>query len=275
MVWKKSASISQYSLSMPFTVWPLVLAYGDEMGLNVIKSAFFPNKMAYEQGEWFFVRSFLRPGMCFFDIGANQGFYTLLASKCVGRKGKVYAFEPAPSEFRKLKWNVLINRLQNIMMEPLALGCQEGSSVMYLCLNGKGSYSSLRSPSEGRKKLIRVAITTLDAYIQRNNIPSIDFIKIDVEGGELDVLKGGEKMLNELRPIIMAEIADVTTQQWGYKASEIYKFLEVFGYLWFRIGRNGLIKHAELKERYEPDWENLVGVPTEKLNIISNLRSDL
>jgi FkbM family methyltransferase len=57
--------------------------------------------------------------MTFFDIGANQGFYTLLAAKCVGGEGKVFAFEPVSREFRNLKWNVLINRFKNVKIEPI------------------------------------------------------------------------------------------------------------------------------------------------------------
>lgn len=280
---KRTVKFLWYGRSrFPFLNFPILcwlpyggrfFAYGDEMGLSIFKSSWFLGR-TYDENENKFISRFIKPGFISFDIGANQGFYTIFLAKLAGSQGKVFAFEPAPSEFRKLRWNMLINRLRNVVMESLALGCQEGSSDMYLCLSGKGSYSSLRSPSEdvkARKKLIRVAITTLDAYIQHNNIPTIDFIKIDVEGGELDVLKGGIDALSRLRPVIMCEIADIRTRQWGYRASEIYKFLAEHGYRWYRTTTEGTLQFAEPKERYDPEWENLIAVPVDKNSQLSSL----
>ena len=229
----------------------------------------------YEKYETEILKQIIHKGDIIFDIGANFGWYTTLFAKLIGKKGQVHSFEPVPSEFRKLKWNVLINRCRNVTMEQLAVGCQEGFANMFVCLNRKGSYSSLRPPVESvkaRKKIIQVPIINLDSYVHRNNIQHLDLMKIDVEGGELDVLKGGLMVLRKLRPIVMCEIADIRTQQWGYNASEIYKFLEKYGYLWFEIAFDGKLLPSKVKERYDPDWKNLIGVPTEKLNIISNLR---
>lgn len=259
---------------LPYGGW--FLCYGDVMGASVFLYKF--TRERYEENYWKFVQQFLKPGMIFFDIGANQGFYTILASKLVGPEGKVFAFEPAPTEFRKLKLNILINRLKNVVVEPLALGSREGSSDFYLVLNGKGSFSSLRPPAKdvnARTKLIKVPLTTLDTYIYSNNISRVEFIKIDAEGGELDVLKGGLKVLREIRPIVMCEIADIRTQQWGYKASEICQFLENCGYLWFQITPNGKIVFHKIKDRYDHAWENLIAVPIEKLDELENFREDI
>jgi FkbM family methyltransferase len=258
---------------LPYGGW--YLAYGDEMGFGILRNYLLG--INHEESEWRFIAAFLKPGMTFFDLGANQGFYSILASKCVGTEGQVYAFEPVPGEFRHLRQNVLLNRLKNTIREPLALGRQEGSTDMYVCLDGKGSYSSLQPPEENlkvRRELIRVPIIDLDSYVQHNNIRHIDFLKIDVEGGELDVLKGAVMVLKELRPVVMCEIADVRTQPWGYNASEIYKFLEKCGYQWFQIVPGGRLLPSKVKEKYDPDWENLVGVPNGKLGEISNFRED-
>jgi len=144
---------------------------------------------------------------------------------------------------------------------------------MFVCLDGKGSYSSLRRPAESvraRKKLIQVPTSDLNSYVHHNNIKNIDFIKIDVEGGELDVLKGGLGILNRLHPVIMCELADIRTRQWGYMASDIFSLLRRYGYTGFRITPNSTLKFAEQKEKYEPDWENLIMVPKQKLKEISN-----
>lgn len=243
---------------LPYGSW--FLARGDEAGLVT----FF--KIPYEENEWRFVAQFLKPEMTFFDIGANQGFYTLLAAKYVGLKGKVFAFEPVPREFRNLNWNILINRFQNIKAEPVALGVQEGFTDMFVCLDGKGAYSSLQPPSEkvrAKRKLIKVPITTLDEYVQGNNISSIDFIKIDVEGGELSVLKGGINVLSKLRPVLMCEVSDKRTQQWGYSSSEIGCFVKKYKYQWFQVTPQVLLRFFNEKINFDG---NLIAIPEEKIN---------
>jgi FkbM family methyltransferase len=155
------------------------------MGLSVFWPHF--SGRSYEQGQWRFAARFLEPGMTFFDIGANQGFYTILAAKRVGPTGRVFAFDPAPTEFSKLRWNLLLNRCRSVVREPQALGSHEGFTQFHLCLDHQGPMSSIRPPAAdatARKKTITVPITTLDTYVHRNEISSIDLIKLDVEGGE-------------------------------------------------------------------------------------------
>jgi FkbM family methyltransferase len=264
-------------LNVPFPCWlscgGWFLAYGDEMGYSAFLEAFFGR--SYEAGAGKFVGRFLRKGMCFVDIGANQGYYTVLAARCVGDRGKVIAFEPEPTEFRKLQRNLVINHCRNVTLEKLAVGLYEEVAPFYVGLGSKGSWSGLRQPGESvkfRKMEQKIPVTTLDAYIKKHDIASIDLIKIDVEGGELGVLKGGLNVFQSCRPVVMCEIADITTRRWGYAAVEICEFLANLDYLWFRVSSEGLLNAAQIKEKYDPDWENLVAVPLEKQDLIDNLR---
>ncbi|MGD1154273.1 MAG: FkbM family methyltransferase [Terriglobia bacterium] len=203
----------------------------------------------------------------------NQGLYTIPVAQRVGPQGKVIAFEPAPGEFRKLRWNVRINRCRNVVLEPVALSSQDGSADMFVCLDGFGSLSSLRHPTsdvKGRIKLTRVAVTTLDTYVRERNVEAVDFMKIDAEGGELEILKGGANVLGRLHPIIMCEMADVRTAQWGYGARGIYDFLQARGYEWFSPDARGLLGPAALKKRYDV-WENLIAVPTAKVSQVQRM----
>ncbi len=246
---------------LPYGSW--FLARGDESGLI----AFF--RLPYEKKEWQFVQKFLKPGMVFFDIGANQGFYTLLAAKKVGPQGKIFAFEPVPREFKNLKWNIFINGLKNVKVEARALGCQNGVTDMFYCLNGKGSYSSLQPPSEkvkARRKVIKVPITSLDRYVQHNNMLSIDFIKIDAEGGEFDILKGGVTVLSKLRPVLMCEVSNKRTAQWGYSASEICDFVKKYKYRWFKFALGHALCLLDDKAIFD---ENLLAIPEEKIKSFS------
>jgi FkbM family methyltransferase len=255
---------------LPYGFW--FICYRDHMGMNILLDRL--GILRYEENCRNFIQKFLKPGMIFFDIGANQGFYTILAAKIVGLGGKVFAFEPAPAELRKLKLNIYLNRLKNVIIQPLALASYDGVGNMYFCLGGKGSLSSLRPPAEdvnARTKIIKVRVTTLDSYVQRNSISKIDFIKIDAEGAELDILKGSLKVLRDLRPIIMCEVADIRTKQFGYKASEICYFLEKFEYSCFQISSDGKLLTHKIKIEYYPDWENLIFVPIEKLDEFKDL----
>jgi FkbM family methyltransferase len=246
------------------------MAYGDAIGWSVFGSTLPFRQRSYETRERKFVSRFLKPGMTVFDVGANQGFYTLLAARAVRPFGKIYAFEPAATEVEKLKLNILGNSLTNVVIEQLAVGSAEGFSDFYMCLDGRGSFSSLRPPGEDvknvRRKLTRVPVRTLDSYVRENQIFSLDFMKVDVEGGELEVFKGGRNVLTEMRPIIMCELADIRTRPWGYAASEIYNFLVEYGYIWFRPGPDGAPVWAAPKDSYDPDWENLVAIPRTKLD---------
>ncbi len=241
----------------------LYLAYGDGMGLMF----FF--RRPYEENEWRFVSNFLKPGMVFFDIGANQGFYTLLAAKMVGPSGKVFSFEPVPSQLKKLKRNIKINRFGNIITEQSAVSYESGFSNINICLNGDEAMSSLREPYKDaslKRKVIQVPLYSIDDYVRKFNIKSIDFIKIDVEGGELDVLKGAINIIKNIRPVFMCEVQDIRTNQWGYRASKIYEFLEGYGYSWFSPNQNGFIEPVRSKEEYEVKKAGLVAIPIEKID---------
>ena len=166
--------------------------------------------------------------------------------------------------------NIRINHCSNVILEKMAVGCQEGITDIIVCLDGHGSRSGLSTPPEevkARIKIDQVPITTLDFYVQNNNIKHIDFIKIDVEGGERDVLKGGIEVLTTLRPLIMVEMADVATQQFGYRAVENYRILEAYGYRLFKVTRRGFLKFTKPKDSYR---ENLIAVPKEKLQQVSD-----
>jgi len=244
----------------------LYLAYGDGMGFMF----FF--KRPYEENERKFVQKFLKLGMTFFDVGANQGFYTLLAAKQVGQDGKVFSFEPVPSQIKKLRKNIKINRFRNVTTEPLAIGSKSGRLNMYVCSNGDEALSSLRVPAKDAyspKEIINVQVTTLDDYVDESKILSVDFIKIDVEGGELEVLKGAAGILKNMRPVIMCEVQDKRTAQWGYRASDICKFVDQYDYSWFDVVENGLLKISGQKDKHDISGENLIAIPKEKINSLA------
>ena len=182
----------------------------------------------FETRELKFVQCYLRPGMTVFDIGAHHGLYSVLAAKCVGEKGRVRSFEPSPRERKYLKQNLGINHCHNVTVESFALGSSTGQTELFLVEGDKDGCNSLRPPSvEVTSQKVPVEMQTLDEYLQKQKIEKVDFIKLDVEGGELEVLRGATRLLQSAeRPIILVEVEDIRTAPWGYRAEMIIRHLE-------------------------------------------------
>jgi len=129
------------------------------------------------------------------DVGAHVGFYSLLASILVGPAGRVVAFEPWPENIVYLKKHLYLNRLENVtVVEKAVSDCtgeawfQEGSCRSTGHLSPQGT--------------LKVKTIRLDDFVQENPALAPDYLKIDVEGAELAVLAGAEKLLADFRPTI-------------------------------------------------------------------------
>jgi FkbM family methyltransferase len=223
----------------------------------------------FERTETDFVRRFLRAGMTVLDIGAHHGLYTLLASKRVGRKGRVIAFEPSPRERRRLLRHIGINRCSNVFVEPLALGDRDGEADLFLVEGRQDWCNSLRPPEvEERTSTVRVEVRPLDDVLHALGISRVDFIKLDVEGAELSFLHGASKLLQSAsRPAILAEVQDIRTRPWGYPAREIIRFLASAGYRWFALAEDGDLQPVSSDM---PSYDaNLVAFPRERVEEFS------
>ncbi|HVP81199.1 MAG TPA: FkbM family methyltransferase [Thermodesulfobacteriota bacterium] len=244
--------------------WPIRLPWGGWwIAWNDVMGKHIRLHENFEQEEQSFLLRFFKPGMVALDVGAHQGLYTLLASRKVGVKGQVIAFEPSPRELRRLRWNLALNRCRNVHIEPFAVSNTEKTAELFVCLGQETGCNSLRPPavSEPVRK-VQVTTTTLDSYLQRNGINKVDFIKLDAEGAELEVLQGAIGLLRTSRPVILCELADIRTEPWGYRSVEIYNFLEERNYQWFSVMAGGKLQSSEKTSHPE----NLIAVPKEKLS---------
>jgi len=131
-------------------------------------------------------------GNIVFDIGAYVGDTALWFSKAVGPQGKVYAFEPEPSNFAKLKANLERNKLTNVIPGHLALSEDDGE----MKIASGGSSSTITQTGTGTS----VKVTTIDRFLEANKLPRVDFIKMDVEGYELKVLAGAKETIKTFKP---------------------------------------------------------------------------
>jgi FkbM family methyltransferase len=184
-----------------------------------------------------FMSKYLKLGMIVFDIGANIGQYTLLAGKRVGRNGQVHSFEPADREFSLLHRSIKHNGLNNITLQNKAVSDFDGYSQLNVFPDGQGAYNTLGKPSHNviaqtKSQSVKVECVTIDSYITQNKIDFVDLVKIDVEGGEINVLKGATSLLSrDDAPLIMCEFGDETLAGFGYVGSQLHTYFESLGYL--------------------------------------------
>ena len=226
----------------------------------------------HDLGDLRFLWRNLKPGAVFLDIGAHHGVYSVVAAKKLGANGIVAAFEPSVREYRRLRMHLRLNRLGSVRAEPLALGSAACTQKFFQITNGDNTRGGFRPPaSEDRVSEISVETVRLDDYVSQFPLARVDFVKLDVEGGEREVLRGASSVLTKFRPILICEILDATTQAWGYKAREIIQMLESFDFAWFDIRSNGSIVPHKIREHY-PEIRNYVAVPKEKMR--DGLRND-
>jgi FkbM family methyltransferase len=162
-----------------------------------------------EQRDWFedeigFVRRLLRPGQRTIDIGANYGVYTLTMAKIVGPTGSVWAFEPASSTASLLAQGVAANDFSQVVVECSAISSACGSAR--LALNDNAEFNSLVRDDVPTVTTETVPVVTLDDCLKRYGWKDIDFMKIDAEGEETNIIAGGRRFFAECSPLILYEV---------------------------------------------------------------------
>jgi FkbM family methyltransferase len=255
-VWSRLLPAVPIPVRLPGRIW--WLARNDVCGDAVFTGCF-------EESERRFVTRFLQEGMTVLDIGAHHGIYTLLAAMKVGRKGCVIAFEPSPRERGRLLAHLRLNRISGyVTVCPLALSRDAGEGTLFVVEGTDTGCNSLRPPrTTDPTRAAIIHRIRLDDYLRENKIDRVDFIKMDVEGGELDVLDGATELLSRPhRPVILTEIDDSRTAPWGYAAAAIFDFLAERDYAWFSIAQEGTLRVAPRGERYSG---NLLAFPRERL----------
>lgn len=152
----------------------------------------------------------MQPGDTFIDIGANEGLYTLLAAARVEEAGKVVAIEPSPREFERLCSNIESNSFSSrTVVIDQALGSEAGWASFAVAAEehgGQNAFVDLIAPNISIAQVRATPLLTLDMIAARLQPRRIDFVKLDVEGAEVEVVEGGMMVLEEHRPIWIAEV---------------------------------------------------------------------
>ena len=192
------------------------------------------------------LKSLLRPGMRFVDVGANVGEISLIAAKLVGSKGQVISFEPVNAIADQLERHVRWNGFDWCRIERLALSDHTGMAEIYASTGNTDSKDrnaglySLHNVSQNVAPIQRIRLTTLDAYLHENAIDGVDGIKIDIEGAELECLRGAKATIAAFRPWLIVEVQQQTSAAAGYEPSAILQLLSDWGYQFYQSGSSRL-----------------------------------
>jgi FkbM family methyltransferase len=199
---------------------------------------------------------FVHTGDTVVDVGGNHGLYTYHLSRLVGPSGRVHTFEPLPPNLDILRYTIKTHRLDNVTVYPKACGEKTEQAAFGVPVNrGTPELGGARRGNEGLT--FDCSIVRLDDVIATK----VSFLKIDVEGAELFVLRGAERLLSESRPVILFE-AGGHTQDLGYEQQAVFDFLSDHGYRFVSGGFRG--KALEPRECFT-DAEDYFALPKDDL----------
>jgi len=189
---------------------------------------------AYEYWKAKLIFDLVKPGMTIIDIGASRGNYSILFANLMKDSGKVVAFEPDPENCGWLRKNIQINKYKCIELHQCALSDKDGITTFYPGIKyGLGSLIYQSSMTVSGEESITVQTQTLDSVLKKEHIRDVHLIKMDVEGNDLQVLKGAEHTLRSNNCSLLMDV-DVFSNE---ERKELFELLKSYGFAIYRIGR--------------------------------------
>jgi FkbM family methyltransferase len=220
----------------------------------------------YEPATVSFIERAIEPGHCVIDVGANVGFISLVCAKCTTASGVVHGFEPDPKNYSYYQQNIRLNTAVNIISHQKALSKEAGVLKLYHSKidHNDGAHSLIYNERVvSSDDYVEIQALRFDEFTQTVPVPKLDFVKIDVEGAELDVIEGMSERIKSDRPIMLIE---VSAEYFNYRGMSILGFkdymLKEFGMVSYRINDDGSIRLSTKEEFFVLD--NLVFISSDK-----------
>jgi FkbM family methyltransferase len=216
----------------------------------------------YEKGTIQLLKKYLDSGSSFLDIGANIGLMSVIASKQVGAAGTVYAVEANPKTVSILQTNIELNHCKNIELLPVALSDEQGTALLFENWEvNRGGASLISQGSE--EKGIEVKMERLDDLFQEET--PIHLVKIDVEGFEPQVLRGGMSWFKKQLPIFIIEVSEKREKEVGPSPLEVMELVQTIGNYRFYKQKGTKERRGKLIEITSPTelptHDNIICVP--------------
>ena len=185
----------------------------------------------FEQQTVKIMEAILRPGMTMVDIGAHVGYFSLLGASLVGDAGKIYAFEPEPENFKLLSSNIDRNGYKNVIAEEKAVCGISGEAQLFISGLDNGSHSIYQNEKRKTTGYVPVQTVNLDDFFQNVESPHIDLIKIDVEGAEIDVIRGMMGVLSRPdTPVLLIEFCPFLLEAAGKQPADLISLIRGMGF---------------------------------------------
>ena len=245
-----------------------IQVYGKWMYVDLWDSAVATNlfvNRVWEPEETDVILRLLRQGDVFVDIGANIGYFTLLASDAVGNAGKVFAFEPDPKNFRLLQKNVETNRCKNVQLEPKAIMEACKPLTLHLSKINFGDHRVYASNDDAvynhgaQRSEVQVEGITLDGYLPAGS--RVDFVKMDIQGAEYFAMQGMKRVLLENYDVLcVMEFWPHGLREAGASPAALLQELVELGFILHRLDRGAVtpISVDEILAVNEDDGLNLL-----------------
>ena len=209
----KKKKIFGLLLCVPYGILPISISKNEIYFIPLIRKIITKpikvNEIIYIDLYWevFIDKSYekyhkIKPGDIVLDIGANIGMFTIKAAISTGEKGEIIAIEPEPNNVKMLKENS--RSFKNIKIIPYAVGNTSGQIELTIGIHTGGHYIEPDTDKRANQKTITVRIDKLDNIFKKLKLDNIDFVKIDVEGWELETLKGSVDSLGKIKFLSIA-----------------------------------------------------------------------
>lgn len=199
----------------------------------------------YDEALSAYIETHVKQGMVCFDVGANIGTMSVHLGRRVGQGGRVHAFEPVPRVRGRLEENVRRNGLEAVVnIWPIALSDRQGHATMLAAPEGisnQGEGSLVGGERSGLGDRFEVETMSIDAFVEREEIRRIDFMKVDIQGAEPLLLARGKRVFGEMGPDVMMEISGVDLAESGKTSPDLVRQIEGYGYQVYHLELGGKI----------------------------------
>ena len=239
LVWWRSILIVGFGIRNRITNWAPISARIGDVSFSLVPDGVCAFEiwaaLRFERAELELILDLISPGETFLDVGANVGLFSVaVGAKSKGMSCSIHAFEPCPQTFAILEKNIALNDLNCAHTHTVAISDQKGQAV--LCVNApfKDGLNSLARPSHSDAEVVgetSVQTISLDAFLEEQKVQRVDIMKIDVEGAELHVCRGAQKLLSRPdAPLILYEGYSWCTAAFHYHPVETMWLLSDLGY---------------------------------------------
>lgn len=195
------------------------------------------NFRGFEPHEWDVFLRAIPPGATVFDVGGNIGWYAVrIAAEIPGVT--VHSFEPVPHTFAQLERNVRLNALSGVTLYPFGFSEQDGDAEFYFSPTLTGAASAANTQNLDAGCRVSVKLRTLDGFVRETGLVP-EFVKCDVEGAELYVVRGGRETLRSAKPVLFLELLRKWAAKFGYHPNEVIDLLAADGFRCFEVSDAG------------------------------------